>query len=115
MAKQKKDESEYIHVDFSAKWIKEPIDEKLKNEDFRKLLDFFVIHTPCEELSARAKSLDSYQWENTYLLKKEMRLAPAKESIFSFGEKWEEMKDALKEVKLQENLPSDLDTERCCL
>lgn len=115
MAKQKKDESEYIHADFPAKWIKAPIDEKLKNEDFRKILDFFVIHTPCEELSARAKTLNSYQWENTYPLKKGMRVVPLKDSIFSFGEKWEEMKDCLAEVNLQKNFPSALEIERGCL
>jgi len=114
MAKQKKDESEYIHADFPAKWIKDTIDEKLKNKDFGKILDFFVIHTPCEELSARAKTLDSYQWKNTYSLKKEMHIVPAKDSIFSFGEKWEEMKDSLNEVSLQKNFPSDLETERGC-
>ena len=114
MTKQEK-EANYIHADESAKWIKNSIDEKLKDETFRKILDFFVIFTPCKDLSSRAKTLeDVYNWENTYPLKKGMRIAPAKESIFTFGEKWEEMKDVLIEKQLASNFPSDITNEKGC-
>ena len=63
----KKNEDNYIHADILAKWIKNSIDEKLKDENFRKILNFFVIFVPCKELSKRAKTLDgAYKWENTY-------------------------------------------------
>ena len=109
----KKNEDNYIHADILAKWIKNSIDEKLKDENFRKILNFFVIFVPCKEVSKRAKTLDGvYKWENTYPLKKAMRVAPAKESIFTFGEKWEEMKDVLRETKFDKNFPSDIENER---
>lgn len=108
-------EDNYIHADTPAKWIKNSIDENLKDEGFRKILDFFVIFTPCKELSERAKSLeDVHGWNNTYTLKKAMRIAPQKESIFAFGEKWEEMKDVLIETQLVSNFPLDNENERGC-
>lgn len=110
-----KDESQYVHAENPAKWISECIDDKLKDEGFRKILAFFVIYTPCKELSARARTLEFYKWENTYPLKRLMRLAPLKESIFSFAEKWEEMKVVLAEKNLLHRFPSELQTERCAL
>ena len=119
--KEKKSEEEYIHAENPAKWINnsekeiQKLKEQLKNENFRRILDFFIIFTPCTELSSRTQPLEGvYNWKNTYPLKKAMRIVPTKESIFTFGEKWEEMKDVLNETKLNENFPSETENERGC-
>lgn len=112
----KVNESDFIYAEISPKWIsnaKDNLEEKLKDDDFRRILDFFVIFTPCKELSARAKPLkEKYGWKDTYGLKKYMRLAPSKQSIFLFAETWKEMKAVLAEADLTDNFYSDIKNER---
>lgn len=112
----KVNESDFIHAEIPPKWIsnaKDNLEEKLKDDDFRKILDFFVIFTPCKELSARSKPLkEKYGWEDTYGLKKSMRLSPSKQSIFLFAESWKEMKAVLAEADLVDNFHSNFEHER---
>lgn len=112
----KVNESDFIYAEIPPKWIsnaKDNLEEKLKDDDFRRILDFFVIFTPCKELSARAKPLkEKYGWKDTYGLKKSMRLAPSKQSIFLFAETWKEMKAVLAEADLSDNFYSDIKNER---
>ena len=114
----KVNESVSTHDEIPPKWIrnaKDNLEEKLKDDDFRKILDFFVIFTPCKGASARAKPLkEKYRWEDTYGLKKSMRLAPSKQSIFLFAESGKEMKAILVEADLVDNFPSNLEYERGC-
>ena len=53
-----------LTVDGSTKpkWIKKDSAEILQDEDFLKIIEFYVYNTPCLELSARGISFSDYGW-----------------------------------------------------
>lgn len=116
----KVNESDFIHAEIPPKWIsnaKDNLEEKLKDDDFRRILDFFVIFTPCKELSARAKPLkEKYGWKSKRELKRlttALRNSLPKGNIFKFSNKWIKMKAVLAEADLIDNFPSNIKDERC--
>lgn len=98
----------YILVDSKASWIDKETDNKLMSAEIQKIINFYVLHVPCEDLSARATVL-----KNTYKLKKEMHLMDS--NFFFMAEVWNEMKPVLEDAGLSKNFPPKKYEEKICV
>lgn len=107
-------------VDKKPNWIIN-IDPKILDSDSLKTIyQFYVVHTPCEELSARARTLDYYGWNEPW--KKPSKLNEKLESISTsdkliyHADKYDNMEDALKQANLlEEAFHNDISEERVCV
>lgn len=93
-------------------WIKNNNIELL-DSNFQKIINFYLLKTPAENLSARSKSVESYGWNNTYNLKKKIGLT-SKQSCFTFADTLNEMEDALTDSNLRKRFWENYN-ERACL
>jgi len=98
----------YILIDSKASWIDKETDNKLLNKEIQKIINFYVLHVPCKDLSARAIQLN-----DTYKLKKEMHLNDSK--FFFMAEVWDEMKPVLEDANLSKRFPPKQYEEKICV
>lgn len=103
--------------DKNPTWIDKSknIESKFQNQDFAKIINFFLLQTPVTELSVRSKSVDSFGWGNTYELKKKMRIIGTNKINFEFADRLNEMQGYLTECNLIDDFSKISDyTERGC-
>lgn len=53
---------DYITVESNPEWLNTPSPFDELDEDWISIIVFFVFHVPVSDVSARAKSLECYQW-----------------------------------------------------
>ena len=63
---QKINENEYIKIEANEKWLCNIVDEKFYDKSFYKIIDFFVLHSPCKVSSYTPKALESLGWINPW-------------------------------------------------
>lgn len=99
----------YVLVEHAPDWVNAG-GEELLAEDFKKIYDFFVIHTPVSRLSARSILLSAYGWSEPWkkpeYLNRRIKDASNNSSLFYSAEKLEEMEDALEKAALLSNSTS---------
>lgn len=54
-------------------WIKRKIPESFNTDELKRIVLFFVINTPCTDLSSRALSVQSYGWKKDVWKKGKLR------------------------------------------
>lgn len=106
-----KKENGYVKAQMPT-WINNN-DIDFSDSKIQKILDFYLLKTPSEKLSARGRTLESYGWNNTYDLKKKIGLSN-KNSFFIFAETLKEMNGALKDSNLEKKFWENCN-ERVCL
>lgn len=59
-------ESEYIKVEPYASWINTNIERSFCDKEFYRIIDFYVLHSPCKVSSYSPKTLESLGWKNPW-------------------------------------------------
>ena len=58
--------NEYIVVSESVEWLQHPIPQKFCDEDFLRIVLFYVLHSPCKKGSYSRINLEDYGWRNPW-------------------------------------------------
>ncbi len=102
-------------------WIKRRVPDKYIDDDFKDLILFFVINTPCTELSSSSISLSAYGWDedvwkNEKLKKALFKIAGIERgSTFVVAQKASEMKSICEKASLKKNFTKTRDKERIAI
>lgn len=99
-------------------WIHKVIEPQNYDEEYKRILQFYVVNTPCEKLSTSSLPLSHYGWgskvwKNDELKKKLFEVAGlCRETTFVVAKTLEEMKSSFEKTSLKKHFHSDRDTER---
>ena len=111
-------DSEYETAPLNPGWIKRRVPDNYADNDLRDLIMFFVINTPCTDLSSSSINLSEYGWEkdiwkNEKLKKTLFDIAGIKRnSSFVVAHKVSEMKAACEQSSLKKNFHKSRSQER---
>ncbi len=99
-------------------WIKKRVPDSYADDDLKELILFFVINTPCTDLSSSSISLSEYGWgkdiwKDEKLKKNLFGIAGIKkDASFSVAHKTNEMKSACEKASLKKNFHKSREQER---
>lgn len=99
-------------------WIKRKVPDSYADEGLQKIILFFVINTPCSELSSSSIAIETYGWNksvwvNDKLKNKLSSVAELKRgSTFVVAKKRDDMKAACKQANLSKGFHAQRDIER---
>lgn len=102
-------------------WIKKRVPDSYADNDLRDLIMFFVINTPCTDLSSSSISLNEYGWDkdiwkNEKLKKALFQVAEIERgSTFVVAHNTNEMKSACEKALLKKNFHRNRDRERIAI
>ena len=60
-------ESDYLKVEPDEQWLHAVVGKEFYDADFYRIIDFFVLHSPCRVSSYSPRSLESMGWKNPWL------------------------------------------------
>lgn len=69
MAKHKKVEKsfdDYIVVNENEEWLRQPINKDFCDNDFMRIVLFYVLHSPCKQGSYSRINLEDFGWKNPW-------------------------------------------------
>lgn len=71
MAKKSKrppqiDKGEYLKVEVDEQWLHTVVGKDFYDADFYRIIDFFVLHSPCKVSSYSPRTLESMGWKNLW-------------------------------------------------
>lgn len=102
-------------------WIKKRVPNEYADESLKDLIMFFVINTPCTDLSSSSIDLSDYGWskdiwKNDKLKNALFRVAEIeRESTFVVAHRTNEMKSACEKTSLKKNFHRNRDKERIAI
>lgn len=100
-------------------WIDDKHVDYFSDEDFRKIYNFFVINTPCEDLSSRAITLQEYGWKTPwrkpFYLNKQLKTASSNYKLIYSASTYNAVADALEKSDLKSDFPEKANIERICI
>lgn len=121
MSKKKTEFDALEKVAEVPKWLATPSPFDSLDSDWKKIILFYVFHSPVKGLSARGKKINDYGWigepinRNNYKILKTNMLKVSKnlESInWVHSGNYKDMRTKLKDVDLLNNFPSKMTNER---
>lgn len=99
-------------------WVDKESLLKFKNEDFRRIVDFFVFLNPCKSICKRADFSAFYNWKSPwrkpYKLNEQLKKASSNPKLLFSAENYEAVESALEKSRLKDNFPDDISNERVC-
>jgi len=102
-------------------WIKRRVPNKYADDSLKDLIMFFVINTPCTDLSSSSIELSDYGWgkdiwKNEKLKKALFQIAGIERgSTFVVAQKTNEMKAICEKASLKKNFHKSRDVERIAI
>ncbi len=100
-------------------WITTLDESNFLNENFQRILSFYLIHTPVTSLSAQAKDLHSHGWSSPwnkrFYLNKQLKEASSNDRLIFSTRTYDGMSDAVTKADLGENFLTNLQTERIAI
>lgn len=100
-------------------WINYKSYDSLNNEDFWKIITFYIFHTPCKGLSAQGKLLKDYgwnkPWKKPYKLNFQLKQASTNFKLLFSAKTRSNMSEALEKSNMLDDFPSNVLTERICI
>ncbi len=111
----------YEIAPISPGWIKKRVPDNYADNDLRDLIIFFVINTPCTDLSSSGIGLNEYGWgkdiwKNERLKKCLFDIAGIeRNSSFAVAHNANEMKDTCKKTSLKKSFHKSRDRERIAI
>lgn len=88
---------DYISVASSEEWFKDNLAESIYNDTFHRIVDFYVIHSPCKGSSYSPKSLENLGWRNPWI---SSRFREAFDEVCSFSDsKFFKFVDSINKLK----------------
>jgi len=112
-----------VYVDEHPQWLNWIAPEKFKDAELYKIVTFYVFQSPCQDLSARCKTLYEYGWSNPwskpYYLNRQLKQRATNFELFYSASTHDGMDQALQRAHLDVFPPIDEDgnfdsTERLC-
>lgn len=109
---------DYLIAEDNPVWLQTSSPFDALDNDWYRIIIFYVFHTPVSDLSVRSKALHSYGWgkksdkhDFKVLKKRLIKYSSMNEDTFRSVPKWEDMKTAFQETDLLE-FPTDLQRQR---
>lgn len=100
-------------------WVDDKSADYFDDENFRKIYNFFVTNTPCEDLSSRAITLQEYGWKTPwrkpFYLNKQLKFACSNLDYLFFPKNRYEFLATLEKADLKDAFPKNIDIERICV
>ncbi len=102
----------------TPEWLTRISEEDIVDDVYRSILDFFVLYSPCEGLSARSRSLtEFYHWNNPwskpFWLNKQLKQCAENYEILFAASSYAQMEQELNKADLI-NFPTNISKERIC-
>jgi len=108
-----------VYADFKAKWVKDISIKEIMNDDFSRILSFYLFHSPVRGLSAMSKELNDYGWHvawgKEYKLNVQLKKLTNNEKLIFSVNAYSKMDDALTKADLLDKFPSNLSKERIAI
>lgn len=111
-------EDDYIFAEDKPAWLNTPSPFDGLDDDWLAIIVFYVFHVPVSDLSARARTLESYQWgqkskNNDFkqLKRRFVNYGNMSDESFICEDGWAKLKESIQSNNLQE-FPCQLDRER---
>lgn len=106
-------------VDENPTWLKSFPEEYLFDNIYRNVLDFFVLHSPCKDLSVRSRSLNDFYhwsipWSKPFWLNKQLKECAENYKILFSAATYAQMEQELIKADLALNFPTNISKERIC-
>lgn len=117
----KKEENGFELSPISPGWIKKKVPDSYADDILKELVLFYVINTPCTNLSSSGLSLSYYGWNNNVWKKNDLKntlfkVANLERNItFVVAHKTNEMKACCKKVNLSKGFHKERDIERIAI
>lgn len=109
---------DYVFAEINADWLNTPSPFNSLDKIWQELIIFYVFHVPVSDVSARAKTLESYGWgkqsetgDFKKLKKRFMRYGNMTEETFFCKDGWLSLKESYKTNNLLE-FPQAIECER---
>lgn len=97
------EENGWVLVEETPDWIRDG-QPAIDSGTFKKLIDFYVTHTPVKEISAQGRTLDYYGWNNPWksseALNEKLAKASKNNDLIYKADKREEMQNKLEDAGL---------------
>ena len=97
-------------------WVDDKSADYFSDEEFGKIYNFFVINTPCENLSSRGITLQEYGWKNPwekpFYLNRQLK---ATCKLIYTASTYNAFADALEKSDLKSDFPEKTSIERICI
>lgn len=114
-------ENGYEIAPISPGWIKKKVPDSYADDDLKNIILFYVINTPCVDLSSSGINLSEYGWDrniwkNGKLKKVLFEVAGLERGIsFAVAQKSSEMKSVCEKTMLKKNFHKNRDFERIAI
>ena len=107
-----------VSTNLKPDWVKDN-NIFFEDERFIRIIKFFVVHCPCNDVSAKQISLSDYGWSNPwskpYYLNKQLKEVANKDLLLCVASNYDNMEKELHNAALYPMFPSDLSNERICI
>ena len=108
-----------IYTEKTPSWLKEIDTIKFKDEQFIRIITFFMFYSPVDNLSARQISLSEYGWKkpwrNPWYLNKQLKQATSNYELLFSSATFKKIDEALTKADLKNSFPSNIAKERICI
>ena len=108
-----------VKAEKKCSWVVDISDDELNNKDTKRIINFYLFHTPIENVCAIARPLKNYGWNDPWHspenLNIKMANATTNDSFLKESKYVEDMKDSLEEIGFGENFLEDLTCEKACI
>lgn len=118
MAKNQNDRdisNKYIVVSENEEWLQRPISQKFCDEDFLRIVLFYVLHSPCKKSSYSRVNLEDYGWKNPWHKEKFKEIIDGKanfnEKSFRFTSAHKDFKTLWIETEKPDNFYDEISEE----
>lgn len=121
MSESAKD-NQRVFTELHPKWLDDEVEKECFDEDFRRIILFYVFFSPCAKYSTQGRTLKYYGWKekpwtpNQYLKEKlSKNIFGEKEKNFRHAQRLEKFKKDLAELSLEDDFYQNLETERVAM
>lgn len=105
-----------VIVEANPQWISEMPAGMIEDDEFKAIFIFFVLNTPCSELSSRARTIRSHgwtaPWRKPFYLNRQLKQQASNYNILFSASKYDELDDALQKCHLSQFPPENIADER---
>ena len=106
-------------VDNKPTWVKREKDDFCKRENYRKIIDFYLLNTPVTSLSSRSVSLCERgwvtPWRKPFYLNRQLKQSSSNYKLLFSAATYNAVEEALTKADLKDDFPSNIEYERVCI
>ena len=115
---QQNKSSVYTVAEGKPNWVDKESIKMFEDEEFKKIINFYVFFNPCKSLSVRAEFSPFYNWDTPwrkpFKLNEQLKKASSNYKLLFSAENYESIGSALEKAGLKEGFPQDISEEKVC-